>query len=531
VKLSNRYAYGYGYVTLYTPPRQGAGLLGGEAEEAVSLEVHTVPDPEPVYDGTLRRLLQPPKKTNQQNEEDDVGFAAGEGIGEGTEEEVRPAICLLLSWKEPWRFLGLLRRWLQLLARALLPPDSPQEDPVEVLREHRLTLTVIVQHVEAQESLEREGYQEETFEYISQCIRTCILPLSAALVYTSSNPPPQQPGSALSELQKVVFTSLALDLAPLSPSPAKGMTPAKREDLAPKHNFVDRMAIVVPAGWDSAGKIRLSSENFSPESVLEGWQIDLSTPWLSSTTTTGNEAPDVVEHADLQAKGGAERVEPEAEVYATSDAGSEDPDLAARPLSPSKQSLSAIATYEQAIVDPNAHKAPKPPQIEVTTKPTQQFLAEMRAHLDELKKSDEARGDNTASGVSSTAGSTHGGRIVGLPSGEQTGALSNLGDVSFNVGGVSYNTVSAEAAIERLKRPSQPTGLESPVAASPRMTTPRPPKREDREVNMSTPIAAKSSGKSKADEIQYDKLEEYFSSLMKKGGGGGSGASTPSKGQ
>ena len=60
VKLSNRYAYGYGHVTLYSAPQQqgaGFGVLGGEAEEVVRLEVHTLPAPEVEYERTLRRLL------------------------------------------------------------------------------------------------------------------------------------------------------------------------------------------------------------------------------------------------------------------------------------------------------------------------------------------------------------------------------------------------------------------------------------------------------------------------------------------
>ncbi|KAK1023328.1 hypothetical protein LTR33_018077, partial [Friedmanniomyces endolithicus] len=127
----------------------------------------------------------------------------------------------------------------------------------------------------------------------------------------------------------------------------------------------------------------------------------------------------------------------------------------------------------------------------------------------------------------------------GLLSGEQTGALGDLGAVSFNVGGVSYNTVTAEAAIERLRRTQQPeessprvSSNPSLATSSPRTTTPRPPKREDREVSTGTPIpaSAKSSGGARTDDLPIDKLEEYFHSLMKRGGGGGSGAITPSKG-
>ncbi|EMC94088.1 hypothetical protein BAUCODRAFT_124818 [Baudoinia panamericana UAMH 10762] len=526
--LSNRFAYGYGHVTLYSPPHQNTGMLGGEAEEAAHLEVHTLPEPDMAYEPTLRRLLKPKQKKSEAEPDDDAGFAGGNETYH--ERGRRPAVSILLSWKEPWRFLGLLRRWLQLLAAALLPPNSPLDRPLEVLKEHALAFTVIVQYVEAQEGLEREGYKEDTFDYVAQCLRTCMLPLSAALVYTSSLMPPQPPGSALSEIQKVLFTSLNLDLGPLSPAPPKGIAPAKRLDLALKHNVVDRMAIVVPSGWDSAGKIRLLSENFSPESVLEAWDQDLQHAQQqrvdhSKPQPAAQPEPEDEHHTN----GGAEehvsavpQAESEQEVYATSDAGEEDPELAARPLSPSKQSLSAIAAYEAAILDPNAHKAPKPPRIEVTTKPDQQFLTEMRAHLQALEAEDAKRA--TAS-TSTAAGALHStSRMIGLPTGEQTGALNELvGDVSFNVGGVSYNTVSAEAVIERLKRPPPPSGFSSPAAS--RNVTPRPPRREDKEAS-ATPARSGSGGS----DVPIDQLAEYFASLARKGGeGGGSRQATPSK--
>ncbi|KAK3072585.1 hypothetical protein LTR53_006539 [Teratosphaeriaceae sp. CCFEE 6253] len=533
VRLSNQYAYGYGHVTLYSAPQQqsaGYGLLGGEVEEVVKLEVHTLPEPEVDYERTLRRLLMPKVEKDQRNQGDGDDFASGDAAsGEGR----RPAVALLLSWKEPWRFLTLLRRWLQLLARALLPLDARFEDPLEVLKEHKLAVTVCVQHVEAQEGLERESYSEESFDYISQCIRTCILPLSAGLVYTSSTPPPQQPGSPLSDVQKVMYISLGLDLAPLSPSPPKSSTTVRRDDLGPKHNVVDRMALIVPSGWDSAGKIRLLSETFSPESVLEAWIADLNVPISPPTLTI--EDSDVVKDApqlENQANAGAEH---EQEVFATSPTVSEAPSLTARPFSPSKRALSAISSYEQAVLDPNAHKAPRPPQIEITTKPTQQFLAEMRAHLQQLEAEDAEKAKHHTSDrdrPSTTAGS----RALGMPSGEQTGALDGLGDVSFNVGGVEYNAVTAEAAIERLRRPAQ---LDSPVAAvsreeraasSPRTLTPRPPRRDVSTETPAPPSTSSKAGKGTED-LPIDKLEEYFHSLMKRSGGGGaSGSSTPSRG-
>ena len=179
---------------------------------------------------------------------------------------------------------------------------------------------------------------------------------------------------------------------------------------------------------------------------------------------------------------------------------------------------SAIRTFESQIQDPNAHKRPKPPTVTVTTRSDQDFLQGMRKELDNLIARDRERGDvgRTPSGSTSRG-------AIGMPSGESTGALNDLGDVSFNVGGVSYNTVSAEAAIERLKRPG--TGqqaMEGVTSSSPRASTPRQPRRDDTERQSATPTSNKS-------DFPSEDLEKYFASLAKKAGGGDSRTATPSR--
>ncbi|KAF2857428.1 hypothetical protein K470DRAFT_301388 [Piedraia hortae CBS 480.64] len=468
VRLSNQFAIGYGHLTLYSLQRQSVGALGAESEEAAKLQIHTLPEPDVAYVDVLRRVL-----------ERKVATADGDEVEEESHE---PAVVVLLSWKKPWLFLDLLRKWIQLLARALLPPNAPQDDPLEVIRASGVSLNVIVQHVDAQEELGREGYNDECFDYISQSLRTCVLPVAASLVYTG-NAPPQQPGSPLSELQKVIYTSMGMDLVPLSPIPAKGAaTPAKRDDLAPKHNVVDRSAITVPSGWDSAGKIRLLSETFSPESLLEEWMHDL------------DFIPLVPKDVGPQATEGA--AEGEADVFAST---AEDEETPSQP--------SAIRTYEATVQDPHAHRAPKPPKIEVVTKPDQEFLAEMRTHLKSLEASDSNKKPVPPSGMYNPRG-------ISSLSGEPNGALNGLGDVSFNVGGVSYNTATAEAVIERLKRAQgHEDGGMSPVSLSGSTgagaATPTP-KRDF----LGTPRAASSHK-----DLPVEKLEEYFASLARKSPG------------
>lgn len=519
LNLSNRYAYGYGHMSLYSSPQVGTGgaSFGQEAEEAAKLEAHTVAEPEAAYEPVLRRLLAPKTEEALEEQGDDEEDMLGEE--EEKQEGRRPAVAILLSWKEPWTFLAKLRAWLQLLAKAVEPDARPEEDIMEILKESKLSINVVVQHVEAQQDLERDGWQEETFDFVAQVLRTSILPLHplTALLFTSSAAPPQQPGSTLTEAQKTVYQSLDLDLASIGPKATVGGAPAKAEDLLPKHNVVDRMNIVVPQGWDSAGKIRLLSENFSPEEILAAWQQDLSHPVIIFQAATTQENTEEPPSDPAQAAGGA-RVTEETEVYASAVSPIEgENDI---PSTESSDSLSAIRTFEAQIQDPNAHKRPKPPTITVTTRSDQDFLKEMRRELDNLVARDRERGEpmQGRSGTSVIRGG------AGMPSGESTGALNDLGDVSFNVGGVSYNTVSAEAAIERLKRPgTSQQAAEGAASSSPRASTPRQPRRDDSERQAATPTSNKS-------DFPSEDLEKYFASLAKKAGGGDASRSgTPSR--
>ena len=519
LNLSNRYAYGYGHMSLYSSPQVGTGgaSFGQEAEEAAKLEAHTIAEPEAAYESVLRRLLAPRIEETLEEQGDDEEDMLGED--EATQEGRRPAVAILLSWKEPWTFLAKLRAWLQLLAKAVDPNARPEEDIMEILKESGLGINIVVQHVEAQQDLERDGWQEETFDFVAQVLRTSILPLHplTALLFTSSATPPQQPGSTLTEAQKTVYQSLDLDLASIGPKATVGGAPAKAEDLLPKHNVVDRMNIVVPQGWDSAGKIRLLSENFSPEDVLAAWQQDLSNSVLVFQSAKTQEQVEEPPSDTTQTAAGAKAAE-ETEVYASAISPIEgENDI---PPADSSDSLSAIRTFETQIQDPNAHKRPKPPTITVTTRSDQDFLKEMRRELDNLATRDRERGEPTR-GLSGTHVIRGG---AGMPSGESTGALNDLGDVSFNVGGVSYNTVSAEAAIERLKRPG--TGqqaIDGAASSSPRASTPRQPRRDDGERQVATPTSNKS-------DFPSEDLEKYFASLAKKAGGGdASRSATPSR--
>lgn len=512
LRLSNRYAYGYGHLTLYSSGN--AGVLGAEEDEVARVEVHTLPDASEQYASILRELLDRKKKEVDAEQKD----AEAEETEEA--EERRPGVCILMSWKEPWKFLDQLKKWLQLLAQALLQPGVAAADPLDVLKEAQLSITVVVQHTETQEDLFREGYKEEDFDFISQCLRTAILPLHplSALVYTASAAPPQQPGSALTEPQKVIFNSMGLDLAALSPKRSRSSSGAERkEELKINHEFMDRMAIVIPAGWDSPAYIRTLSENFSPEDIVSGWLEDLQ-PLPPSQPQP---SPKIQEEDDPnQASAGA------AEVYESSPVDDEASELEL--TSPIKPSSSAISSYKSRVLDPLSHKrVTTSPVIEITTKPDQTFLKEMREHLQQLEQQDREK-PATSGGVSNTGLSSSSTRVGSLPSGESTGALSELGDVSFNVGGVSYDTISAEAAINALKTKGR--------AGDGEIRTPKPrgPGGRKEESTPGSGLKSPPTGNIKSpqsgkDPLDVDKLEEYFQSLLNKSGGSGSKSATPTK--
>ena len=98
-------------MSLYSSPQVGTGgtSFGQEAEEAAKLEAHTVAEPEAAYELVLRRLLAPKTEETLEEQGDEDDDMLGEE--ETTQEGRRPAVGILLSWKEPWTFLAKLRAW------------------------------------------------------------------------------------------------------------------------------------------------------------------------------------------------------------------------------------------------------------------------------------------------------------------------------------------------------------------------------------------------------------------------------------
>ncbi|PBL02885.1 dynein 1 light intermediate chain [Armillaria gallica] len=115
------------------------------------------------------------------------------------------------------------------------------------------------------------GEWEERTDGIMQVLRTICLKYGAALFYTTPLP---------TTLQVLRHYALHLLFAPPAPSPAVaagGEPPATVRNPFPfkhKPNPLDRDHLVIPAGWDSWGKIEVVRP-FEPRTWGEAWERDL----------------------------------------------------------------------------------------------------------------------------------------------------------------------------------------------------------------------------------------------------------------
>ncbi|KAF8969341.1 dynein 1 light intermediate chain [Flammula alnicola] len=116
------------------------------------------------------------------------------------------------------------------------------------------------------------GEWEERTDGVMQVLRTICLKYGAALFYTTPLP---------ANLQ--VLRQYALHLLFMPPAPSPGMVVATEVQAPVRHifpfthksNTLDRDRIVVPAGWDSWGKIAVLRDGFDAKMWGEAWEHDL----------------------------------------------------------------------------------------------------------------------------------------------------------------------------------------------------------------------------------------------------------------
>ncbi|KAJ1022790.1 hypothetical protein NDA18_005124 [Ustilago nuda] len=159
--------------------------------------------------------------------------------------------------------------------------DSSEANP---LSEGTLTdnlgipIVVVCTKADAITRLERDkGFKEEQFDYIQQVLRTICMKYGAALFYTSSLRS-QSIDILRSYLLHRLFTPSAQQSRSQSQSGGGGISAAAGGttvfNFPYRASTTDRDTLLVPAGWDSWGKIKALREPFDAQSMAKGWEND-----------------------------------------------------------------------------------------------------------------------------------------------------------------------------------------------------------------------------------------------------------------
>ncbi|KAH8701821.1 dynein family protein [Talaromyces proteolyticus] len=390
VPIANEFALGYTY----------QDVLDADQEDILArLSIYLLSDPSPTFAPLLRPLLTP------------------QSIPE-------TLVVVLLDWSSPWTWVRQLREWIRLLRSVLITLDDETKIVMEeIMSEWKdkkrgldpstapgvtnsggpvtiplgpgewdeglgIPLCVVCQGANKIEQLEKEnGWREEEFDFILQFMRTILLKHGASLIYTTP--------FLANSLQSLIHSTLSIHSL------------LKRQSL--KHNVIDRDKILVPANWDSWGKIRIIREGFDIEGVGDAWSIEVQeSSWLGNSPA------------------GGEGTQPSA--------------LAA------EDGTSAVVIYEQTIKDPKQHSATSGSnphtdrnQIEIETQDMQSFLSQQNEVLEQLKVEDEK--DRAAMKIPK--------QLDMSPDLEESGRVNeHIGPVQFNMGGIQ---VDADDMLRKLK--------------------------------------------------------------------------------
>ena len=170
-----------------------------------------------------------------------------------------------------------------------------------------------------------------------------------------------------------------------------------------KHNVIDRDKILVPANWDSWGKIRIIREGFDMEGISTAWSIEI------------QDAPEPLENSQ--------------------NTGQESESA--------EDGTSAVAIFEQTIQDPKRDTSIAMPNIavgnklEVETSDMQVFLAKQVEILEQLRAEDDKERSNKPAPQLDMSPMEDEGRVN-----------EHIGPVQFNMGGIQ---VDAEDMLKKLK--------------------------------------------------------------------------------
>ncbi|KAI8337215.1 dynein light intermediate chain-domain-containing protein [Chlamydoabsidia padenii] len=212
-------------------------------------------------------------------------------------------ILIVLDWSQPWTFMAKLQQWIQVIHHTVLGLYKQHSDNklvMESLCQHVLgymkqykeagtnvngsisTLTgitaeqvdlpltegalsinygiplaVVCCKSDKQHMLESTlDYRENRFDYIQQTLRTVCMKYGAALFYTST-------------LHPQTFTHLRQYIL------HRTMSATSLYSFEEKAQIMDREIVMVPAGWDTWGKIKALQKEFDCQQVVERWDVDM----------------------------------------------------------------------------------------------------------------------------------------------------------------------------------------------------------------------------------------------------------------
>lgn len=253
------------------------------------------------------------------------------------------------------------------------------------------------------EKLEKDhGWHEEQFDFILQFLRTILLKRE----YHDPEPAWYTKTDNLLDGASLIYTSpfLASSLQSLIHSSLGIHSLLKRQSL--KHNVIDRDKIVVPANWDSWGKIRIIREGFDMEGVSTAWSIEIQDPPepLYKTKSTNNDSEN---------------------------------------SNPAEDGTSAVTVFEQTITDPKISRSIIPPStnnsddVDIETPDMQEFLSQQKEKLEQLKAEDAK--DRANQQVP---------QLEMSPMDDQGRVNEHIGPVQFNMGGIQ---VDADDMLKKLR--------------------------------------------------------------------------------
>ncbi|CAJ0840165.1 2181_t:CDS:10 [Entrophospora sp. SA101] len=207
-------------------------------------------------------------------------------------------VVIVLDWTRPWTFIETLQRWIKFIESSIKDVCSEGgtgsksgwtkgKAVVDELKESRNLERFIQKYTEpadpnnvtnelplgpgtlttnlgipivVSDYVEREfDYKEELFDFIQQSLRTICL--KCKIISGSGE-------QTFTDLRQYILHRL------LGTKALSGDAKATYA-FSKKAHVVDRDTVMVPSGWDSWGKIKISKEGFDCEGLLNGWDLDM----------------------------------------------------------------------------------------------------------------------------------------------------------------------------------------------------------------------------------------------------------------